>query len=110
MLKFFDKKICILLIVFVFSCTSFALGYYGNSNFGVIGYSTFEKVSPTPPYSNDQYAIERYKRDVDDYVRAAESYSTACNNDIREIRDAQNESIRKANRVVDEYNKYVRGW
>lgn len=81
---------------------------FGGSNLGFSGYPEFSEVEPTPPYSNDQYAWESYKQEVDAYTAKAKQYLEDANSDIQRIQEAQQEAINKANSVVQEYNSKVR--
>ncbi|MGP1051891.1 hypothetical protein ACJ8PG_23510 [Serratia sp. CY68758] len=76
---------------------------FGGSNLSFSGYPEFDEYPPSPPYGNDKYAWENYKREIEDYVENA-------NNDISRIKEAKDEAIQKANNAVDEYNRNVRGY
>lgn len=79
-----------------------------------MGYPNFDKAkssvyTPHPPYdASDPNQRWRYKQEVQEYVDSTEEYLKATKNDIQRIREAQEEAIRKANAVVEEYNSWVR--
>lgn len=81
---------------------------FGGSNLGFGGYPEFSEVAPTPPYTNDQYAWENYKQEVDAYTAKAKQYLEDANYDIQRIQEAQQDAINKANAAVQEYNNQVR--
>ncbi|MDQ9128735.1 hypothetical protein RDT67_20155 [Serratia fonticola] len=83
---------------------------YGGTNLGFSGYPEFSEIEPVPPYSKDQWAWDSYKRDVEDYVQKAKDYTDDANSDISRINEAKEETIRKANDVVEEYNRNARGY
>jgi hypothetical protein len=89
---------------------SAAFGYvYGSTNLS-FGYPSFSSKTskPSKPYAKDEYSIQRYKIAVDGYVREAKEYVEAGNNDIKRVQEAKAEAIEEANRVVDEYNIFIR--
>lgn len=51
-----------------------------------------------------------YKRDVERYIQDAKDYTENANNDMKRIREAQDDALEKANRVVEEYNRTARGY
>ena len=106
MKEFFSKKICVLVLLLVFSCTSFVLGYWGNSNFSGMGYPKFKRTAPHVPYSDNAYVRESYKRELDEYAKDAEHYVRNCDNDMREIREAQIDVRRQVKQAYDEYNNH----
>lgn len=83
---------------------------FGGSNLSFSGYPEFDEYPPSPPYGNDKYAWENYKREIEDYVNKAKEYVENANNDISRIKEAKDEAIQKANNAVDEYNRNVRGY
>lgn len=83
---------------------------YGGSNLGYSGYPEFSGYEPSPPFSDDQFAMDNYKREVDDYVTKAKQYVEDADSDAKRVREAQQETIEKANRVVEEYNRKVNGY
>lgn len=83
---------------------------YGGSNLGFGGYPEFSEIAPTAPYSDDQYAWENYRRQVDDYTEKAKQYIDDSNSDMKRIQEAQQDAIQKANDVVEEYNRKVRSY
>lgn len=98
------KKILLLSLL----TPSICFGYYGGSNLSFSGYPSYDERSPMKPYSNDEYSQNRYKNDVERYVKDAEDYIENANNDIQKIKAAQQEAINNANRVIQEYNNYQR--
>lgn len=51
-----------------------------------------------------------YKRDVERFIQNAKDYTENADNDVKRIREAQEDAIQKANRVVEEYNRTARGY
>jgi len=82
----------------------------GGSNLGFGGYPEFTEIAPTPPYSDDQYAWDNYRRQVADYTERAKQYIDDSNSDMKRIQEAQQDAINKANDVVEEYNRKVKGY
>lgn len=83
---------------------------FGGSNLGFGGYPEFNEIAPTPPYSDDQYAWDRYRRDVAAYTERAKQYLEDANSDMKRIKEAQQDAIQKANDVVAQYNRKVNGY
>lgn len=83
---------------------------FGGSNLSFSGYPEFNEYPPSPPYGNDKYAWENYKREIENYANKAKEYVENANNDISRIQEAKQEAIQKANNAVDEYNRNVRGY
>jgi hypothetical protein len=89
------KKILLLLAVFVLCISSVAFGYvFGGTNLDFMGYPEF---SAYLSYDPSRSEVERYIQEAKEYVENG-------NNDIRRIREAQNEAIRKANDAVRRHN------
>lgn len=104
-------KITLCLIAIIISSTSIAFGYViGSSNFGIMGYPEFRAYKPHPPYSKDSYAVQNYRREVNNYVDEAKKYLESANNDIDRIYDAKENAIKESNNVVDEFNRFVSGY
>ena len=83
---------------------------FGGSNLGFSGYPEFSDSEPSPPYNRDEYSMGAYKRDVERYIQNAKDYTENANNDMKRIREAQDDALEKANRVVEEFNKTARGY
>lgn len=81
---------------------------YGGSNLGFGGYPEFSESPPSPPYSDDEYAWDRYRRDVQSYSEKAKEYLEDSDSDIKRIKEAQEDAIQKANDAVEQYNRQVR--
>jgi len=62
---------------------------------------------PHKPFSKDKWALDSYRRDVEQYVEDANNYIRAASNDIDSINDAMRDARNEANQVVSEYNNYV---
>lgn len=82
----------------------------GGSNLGFSGYPEFSEIAPTPPYSDDQYAWDSYRREVADYAEKAKQYLEDANSDMKRIQEAQQDAIQKANDVVEEFNRKAKGY
>lgn len=102
------NKFTLLVLLFVPLASSAIV--MGGSNLGFGGYPEFTEIAPTPPYSDDQYAWENYRRQVDDYTEKAKQYLEDSNSDMERIKEAQQDAIRKANDAVEEYNRKARGY
>lgn len=98
-----------LLVLLFLPLTSSAI-VIGGSNLGIGGYPEFTEIAPMPPYSDDRYAWENYRRQVDDYTEKAKQYLEDSNSDMQRIKKSQQEAIRKANEVVEEYNSAAQGY
>lgn len=94
----------------VLSSTVGQAAVFGGSNLSFSGYPEFNEYPPSPPYGNDKYAWENYKREIENYANKAKEYVENANNDISRIQEAKQEAIQKANNAVDEYNRSVRGY
>lgn len=91
--------------------TFFSIGdRHGGSNLGFGGYPAFSEMEPSPPYTDDQYAWENYRRQVADYTEKAKQYLEDSNSDMKRIQESQQEAIDKANRVVEEYNRKAKDY
>jgi hypothetical protein len=101
-----------------FALIGFALVYstmsnasvFGGSNLGFSGYPEFSDSEPSPPYNRDEYSMGAYKRVVERYIQNAKDYTENANNDMKRIREAQDDALEKANRVVEEFNKTAQGY
>lgn len=98
----------ILLLIFVVPFSSHAV-VFGGSNLGFSGYPEFTDSPPSPPFSDDQFAWDSYKNEVQDYMNRAKQYVDDSDSDIKRIEEAKDDAIRKANDAVNEYNSRVRG-
>lgn len=82
----------------------------GGSNLGFSGYPEFSEIAPTPPYSDDQYTWDSYRREVAEYAEKAKQYLEDSNSDMKRIQEAQQDAIQKANDVVEEFNRKAKGY
>ncbi len=95
------KKTLLLTAVFAISLASAALGYVaGGSNLGFGGYPEFREYLSHNPSRND----------VEYYIQKAKDYVENGNNDIRRVKEAQDEAIEKANKAVSDYNRKQKGY
>lgn len=88
-----------------------AFGYVaGSSNLDFLGYPTFESkhMRPQKPYSKDEWSARQYRNEVETYQRHAREYLDAANNDVQRVQEEKQNAITSVNRVVDEYNTWVR--
>ncbi|HHP1668436.1 TPA: hypothetical protein ACR6OL_002745 [Klebsiella pneumoniae] len=83
---------------------------FGGSNLGFTGYPDFRESEPLPPYDNSDLSKNSYRIQVESYVRSAQEYLDNANNDIKRIQESKNETAEKANRVIEAYNNYARGY
>lgn len=100
------KKIICALLSCLIVCPSYA-AIYGDSNFDLRGYPEFDEYPPSQPYNRDRSSFDQYRSEVEDYVRKAEEYVEAGNNDIKRIKEAQEDAIEKANRAISDFNDWA---
>ncbi|EPY1262782.1 hypothetical protein [Klebsiella pneumoniae] len=105
--KMMKKFALFVLLSLPFSASAIVMG---GSNLGFSGYPEFSEIAPTPPYSDDQYAWDSYRREVAEYAEKAKQYLEDSNSDMKRIQESQQEAIDKANRVVEEYNRKAKGY
>lgn len=106
------RKLFVLSIVFL-CVTGIIFGaVFGGSNFSFSQYPSFSGFKPSAPfaYKNtiSRWEYDSYKRDVEMYIQKVEQYIENADNDIDRIIQAQEEAIRTANMVVQEYNQFVK--
>ncbi|UXA32816.1 hypothetical protein KZA80_10745 [Proteus terrae] len=94
-------------LLFSFNAYSYV---YGGSNLYGSNYPSFNDMEPSRPYTDDQYSWQNYKNEAERYVDAAKEYVDKANNDIQRIQEAKSEAIENANRIIEEYNRNVRGY
>ncbi|CAH5653598.1 hypothetical protein AI2983V1_2756 [Enterobacter cloacae] len=105
------RKISFMLFGFILAYSTVASAtVFGGSNLSFSGYSEFSDSEPSPPYDRSEYSMQVYKNDVERYIQNAKEYTENADNDIKRIREAQEDAIQKANRVVEEYNRTARGY
>ncbi|AGH97815.1 hypothetical protein A11S_995 [Micavibrio aeruginosavorus EPB] len=69
----------------------------GGSNLGFSGYPEADCVVPYKPYEFlDEYEVERYNRNLEEYVTCIKEYLENADNDIRRIQEAAEAAIREA--------------
>lgn len=107
------KRLIALVIVLTLSLFSLFAYIYGGTNFSFSGYPSFDDRAPSKAYTSYNGSVSRstyesYKDSVEDYVEEAKKYIENANNDIKRIQEAQKAAIDKANKVVDEYNSWVK--
>lgn len=106
-----QNKFKILSTLIIACSVSIAFGFVvGGSNLGPLGYPKFESTHynrPMKPYSKDEYAVRKYKQEVERYIEESKEYVKAANSDIERIQEGKSDAIRSANVVVDEYNNYI---
>ena len=100
------KRIFCALAVCFIAFPSYAV-VYGDSNLSYMGYPEFDEYPPSQPYNRDRSSFEQYRSEVEDYVRKAEEYVEAGNNDIKRIKEAQEEAIEKANQAISDFNDWA---
>ncbi|AXS17584.1 MULTISPECIES: hypothetical protein [Klebsiella] len=96
---------CFFLLPFTASAVVF-----GGSNLGFTGYPDFSESEPLPPYDNSDLSKNSYRIQVESYVRSAQEYLDNANSDIKRIQESKNETAEKANRVIESYNNYAKGY
>lgn len=80
----------------------------GGSNLPTAFYPEFNEFPPSKPYGNDPYDAERYRDEVEEYVRKAQDYMENAQNDARRAIEAAEAARDKANNAVEEYNSWAR--
>lgn len=101
------KRSLLLTLIVLLCAVSASMGYYGGSNMGYF-YPSFSEIPPSKPYSSDEYSISQYRREVEEYIAAAEEYVSNAKGDIELIRESINNATNEANAVIDEYNLWAR--
>lgn len=105
------RKISFMLFGFILTYSTVVNAtVFGGSNLGFSGYPEFSDSEPTPPYDRSEYSMQAYKNDVERYIQNAKDYTENAGNDMKHIQESQDDAIQKANRVVEEYNRTVRGY
>lgn len=72
----------------------------GPSNLSLLGYPDHRCYEPRVPYSNDDYAWDSFRGDAEEYVDCINDYVEAGNNDMRRIREAQQDALNEANAFI----------
>lgn len=102
------RLILIFSVVLLLCFSSASIGYvYGSSNLGVAGYPEFRSMRPIRPVTNSKVFINKYKEDVDQYLRDARKYIESAQNDRTLIKEAVEQCTRDATSVIDEYNTWL---
>lgn len=105
MISIMRKKIITACAVLLGLCLAAGISLgYGN----MMLYPDFNGYKPSKPFSDDEWAADRYRREVMDYVSDCEEYVQNAQNDIQTIQRAIQTAIADANDVVEEYNRFVR--
>lgn len=106
------KKLYGIPIAFLFiSClASASLGYFvgGGSNLVGYRYPAFNAFEPSKPFAKDDFSLNRYKDQVQDFRDEAEQYIENAKNDIKRIQAEMGTAIDITNEVVDKYNSFIR--
>lgn len=91
------KKVLLIALFTVMAGTSHAM-VFGGSNLGIFGYPEFKSYSaPYNPATASSYEMRSYRKDVEKYIRDA-------NSDIERIQEAMQKAISDYNRAVRQYN------
>lgn len=101
-------RIGIFLFLILSICSNANALVIGGSNLGVMGYSEFNEITPSQPYSYDEYNFNMYQNDTEMYVNQAKEYVENCNRDIERIKEKQQDAINKANQAIDDFNNWAR--
>ncbi len=70
-------------------------------------FERFTDFPPHAPFSDDRWAAENYRNEVERFVEAAKDYVERMNSEIESIRREQEEAVDAANRAVEEFNDWV---
>ena len=93
------KKIALIALLagFAFSTPALAL-VFGGTNFGFMGYPDHTCSEPYKPYQfTDQYQVDRYNRDMEEYIDCINEYVDNAANDIKRIQESAQSAIDEAN-------------
>lgn len=90
------KSVVAAIVVSVLISGAASAVVFGPSNFSFAGYPDHQCYAPNRPYSDDTYAWERFRADGNRYIECVNDYVEAGNNDIRRIRDAQQDARSEA--------------
>lgn len=107
------KRLVVLVLIMSIALFSLFAYVFGGTNLGISGYPSYNCTKPNKMYtsytntvSKSQY--ESYKRSVESYIEGAEEYIENCNSDIKRIQEAQKEALDSANKIIEEYNSWLR--
>lgn len=91
----------------VSSAVGYSVGIGSNMASHYPSFSYLESRPNAPYVANDKSAMERYKREVEDYTDAAQQYLLNAQSDINMIvREAEQAQL-EVNSSIDEYNRFV---
>jgi hypothetical protein len=99
MSNFVGRSLLAVLLLLVGSMKADAI-VLGESNLPLLGYPEARCYELRVPYSDDDYAWESFRHDADEYVDCINQYIEAGNNDIRRIREAQQDALNEANAFI----------
>lgn len=103
------KNFCLVLVLILVLCfAGVSIGFVGYGSNLMSWYPEFDAFEPSKPIFKDELSIQRYKDDVENYISEAEEYLENAEADIKRIQEAMEDAVRKVNRVVDEYNTFIR--
>jgi len=103
------KNFCLLLVLALVLCfAGVSIGFVGYGSNLMGRYPEFSAYEPSKPIFEDELSIQMYKYDVEDYISEAERYLENAEADIQRIQEAMEDAVRKVNRIVDEYNTFIR--
>lgn len=107
-----NKKIIVALIVGLVSVFAVFALVLGGTNFGITGYPKFSAIKPSKPYSYNGTVSKReydnYRSSVVSYVEKAQEYLENADNDIKRIKEIQEDVIDDANSAIEEFNSWVK--
>ena len=95
------KKVLYLFLILLLLSAGPALSAFGLSNLGFSGYPKHSCYPPSKPFSDDEWAWERFKSDATQFERCINDYLEAAENDQRRI-------VEGVNDAVSDYNFFVR--
>lgn len=90
-----------LMLIFLLAAPSQAF-VLGETNFSFAGYPDHTCSEPYVPFSfSDQFELDNFKRDVEEYRDCIKKYVEAAKLDKERITEKSNEAVEQFNRFID---------
>lgn len=106
------KRKLMVIGVLLVAGSGFIFGFVmGGTNFSISGYPKFFRYKPSTPFHTGtiaEWEYDSYQSSVERFVDEAKTYVENADNDVRRIRESQQEAIDAANDAIDDFNDFVR--
>ena len=99
-------KLAAVVALIVFTTNSADAVVFGPSNLGLGSYPSPRCYEPAIPYGNDEYSWSSFRRQANEYIDCINEYVEAADNDVRRIRDEQEEAIQDAENFLSRVRRY----